>query len=301
LQIKTGSEKVAGDWIKIKIGLETSPEVIAMSDELELSEVWIVGALVKLWCWADQHTEDGNAKGVTKMWVDRYIGIDGFANALINAGWLLVSGKSLTIPNFERHNGKPAKQRAKGNQRVKAHRERNGSSVTQATIPRNGTSVTKSFPEKKREEKKRDNKKSEDGSIDYEILFIELWDSWPEKGRSKHPLSKTEFYEQVKLHGSDVIMKAAANYVARENSQGKYCLSLFKFLADARFMDDPESYGRLRGPAQGKRTPEQEEIHWDILDLHKELRALIKNGEGKSDRAEAMKKVIEELELKLKE
>lgn len=292
---------MAGDWIKMKIGLETSPEVIAMSSELELSEVWIVGALFKLWCWADQHTEDGNAKGVTKMWLDRYIGIDGFADALINAGWLLVSGKQLTIPNFERHNGKPAKQRAKGNLRVKAHRERNGTSVTHSALPRNASAVTKPLPEKRIKENKRNNNKSEDVSIDYESLFSGLWDSWPEKGRSKHPLSKTEFYEQVKLHGSDVIIKAAANYVARENSQGKYCLSLYKFLADARFLDDPESYGRLRGPAQGKRTPEQEEIHWDILDLHKALKALIKKGEGKSDKAEAMKNEIEELELKLKE
>jgi len=138
---------MAGDWIKMQIGLDSSPEVIRMSDMLEISEEQVVGCLFKLWCWADQHTENGNAHGVTYKWIDRHISVTGFAQSLQVVGWLSNADEGVLIPNFDRHNGKTAKHRAKTNRRVSEYRKRNGESVTDR--------AQKALPEKRREEKRR--------------------------------------------------------------------------------------------------------------------------------------------------
>jgi len=111
---------------------------------LDTDEDTIVGKLHKLWSWADQHTTDGNAVGVTEKWIDRYVSVTGFAHSLVNVGWLSVKEDSVCIPNFDIHNGKPAKQRALTGQRVKRKR--------------NAVTVTKALPEKRREEKSKDLK-----------------------------------------------------------------------------------------------------------------------------------------------
>jgi len=284
---------MAGDWIKMQVGLESSPEVIAMSIELDLSEIWVVGALFKLWCWADQHTEDGNAQGVTKNWIDRYIGIDGFTDALINVNWLLVTGKNLTIPNFDRHNGKPAKQRAKGTQRVKEHRKRNGKTVTHTTKPRNGTSVTNPLLEKRREEKSN-NKSAEVPNNN--LLFSELWEMWPEHRRMKKTATLPAFEAQLLAHSFETIKAAAVEYCRRENSRGEFCLSLYKFLADQRFLDNPEAFGPIASNGFNGKTPEQIEWHDERSATHLQLKDLINAGLGTTPRAEAMKSRITDLD-----
>lgn len=47
----------------------------------------------------------------------------GFADALIQVGWLVENDGGLSLPNFERHNGKSSKKRAVTNERVTKIRE----------------------------------------------------------------------------------------------------------------------------------------------------------------------------------
>lgn len=139
---------MAGDWIKMRVDLHDDPSVIAISVALGLDEFAVVGRLHRLWAWADQQTVDGNALGVTGAWLDRYIGVTGFAEAMANAGWLTETDVGLSIPNYDHHNGQTGKQRALSSKRTAKSRAKcNGVG--------NGPSVTGALP---REEKRREEK-----------------------------------------------------------------------------------------------------------------------------------------------
>lgn len=133
---------MAGDWIKMRKDLSTDPAVILIAEATGLDEDSVVGKLHRVWCWADSQLRDGNAASVTKKWIDRYTNVAGFADAMERAGWLEVTEEGIAFPNFDRHNGQPAKARALTSIRVAASRQRNC----------NGASVTETLPEKRREE-----------------------------------------------------------------------------------------------------------------------------------------------------
>jgi hypothetical protein len=134
---------MAGDWIKMRSNLDTSPRVIELAGVLKLPELYVVGLLWKVWSWADTHTLDGNAIRVTDVTLDRLTGVTGFASALRNVGWLEGEDGSISFPRFTEHNGKTAKNRAETAVRVAKHR--NAKPVTSVT--------QKTLPEKRREEK----------------------------------------------------------------------------------------------------------------------------------------------------
>ena len=83
---------MAGDWIKMRVNLAEDPDVIGIAAAVGIDdEDHVVGKLHRLWSWADQHTVDGNAPSVTTNWIDRYLGVAGFADAMVTVGWLTVS------------------------------------------------------------------------------------------------------------------------------------------------------------------------------------------------------------------
>jgi hypothetical protein len=132
---------MAGDWIKMRLDLDTDPTVIGVAHELGTPELWVVGAFWKLWAWADGQTRDGNAPGVTGAWLDRFVQMPGFAAAAVRYGWLTIEKCGLSIPEFTRHCSKSAKARALG--AVRTEKSRNGATVTPAS------------PEKRREENRK--------------------------------------------------------------------------------------------------------------------------------------------------
>lgn len=128
---------MAGDWLQMGVDLPEKPEVWRIAGILQIDPDTVVGKLVKVWRWFDAHTEDGNAAGVTYALVDHLTSVTGFAEAMAHAGWLVQDGYTLTLPNFSRHNGKTAKNRALTAKRVakckgKSNAEGNGASVTTA-------------------------------------------------------------------------------------------------------------------------------------------------------------------------
>jgi hypothetical protein len=143
---------MAGDWIKVQTCTPDKPEVHMIADYLGIDPDAVTGKLIRIWCWADQQTSDGNAPSVTKSLLDRFAGITGFADALISVGWLEPLDGGFRFPNFDRHNGNSAKTRASGAKRVEKHRKTTNSSVTQMKQKCNAQSVTAALPEKRREE-----------------------------------------------------------------------------------------------------------------------------------------------------
>jgi len=113
---------MAGDWIKFESATPDKPEVWSIAASLSIDPDAVVGKLLRVWGWFDQQTENGNAPSVSKMLLDRLVGVSGFCNSVINAGWMLDDGVSITLPHFDRHNGKTAKNRALTAKRVASHK-----------------------------------------------------------------------------------------------------------------------------------------------------------------------------------
>jgi hypothetical protein len=134
---------MAGDWLKMDTDLPEKPEVWQIAGMVGLEPDHVVGKLLKVWRWFDKHTESGNAAGVTYPLLDSLVGVTGFAEAMVFAGWLVQDGRNLVLPNFDRHNGKTAKNRALTAKRVAQMRN---ADVTLPALPRE---------EKRREEKEQ--------------------------------------------------------------------------------------------------------------------------------------------------
>jgi hypothetical protein len=152
---------LAGDWLKMEHATPDKPEVWQMAGILNINADEVFGKLFRVWRWFDQHTEDGNAIGVSYSLIDRVAGVNGFAEAMTLSGWLHQNGHLLSLPNFTRHNGKTAKNRALTNERVAKHR--------------NASNVTKTVT---REEKRRSNTPPTPLRG-----FGVFWNEWPNNSR----------------------------------------------------------------------------------------------------------------------
>ena len=161
---------MAGDWIKMRVDLRTDPGVIVICEMTDLDEDSVVGKLHRIWSWADtQVSRSGHAVGVTQKWIDRYLGVEGFAIALVKAGWLRADDDGISFPNFDRHMSQTAKERA-----LAARRK-----VTQRSRSCHGASVTKTGPEKRREDINPPKSPLGDFSVD------DLENQWIESVRTK--------------------------------------------------------------------------------------------------------------------
>lgn len=130
---------MAGDWIKMRVDLGDDPAVIQIAASLDISEDEVVGKLHRLWAWADRHTTDGTAPAITAKWVDRYVSMSGFAEAMVDAGWISFSDAGVAFPGFERHNGESAKRRVEATLRQRLSRKNRDDGVTgdaRTPIPR---------------------------------------------------------------------------------------------------------------------------------------------------------------------
>ena len=143
---------MASNWIKLEVITPDKPEIFRLAEILNIDPDAALGKVIRFWVWADQQMIDGNAecnaRGVTKSAIDRITFMVGFADALIQVGWLVETNGVLSLPNFERHNGKSSKKRAVTNERVTKIRELkrkgNAAGVTQTD--------QKALPEEEEEE-----------------------------------------------------------------------------------------------------------------------------------------------------
>ena len=133
-----------------------------MAAELGIDQDAVVGKLLRVWTWADQNTVtcngESNGVTVTSSFLDRLTFCQGFANAMREAGWLSGDDGALRFPNFERHNGKTAKERALSNRRVAKSRSGNAIGNGNVTVDVTVTPLQKPLPEKRREEVKAKDK-----------------------------------------------------------------------------------------------------------------------------------------------
>ena len=185
---------MAGDWIKMTHALRRSPEVVRITSRLKrdnsvtgvppsvLRHVTI-SSLYTLWCIADEHaTEEGFLPGYRLEDIDLEVGVEGFAAAVAEEGWLKAQEDGVYLPNFERHNGNSAKKRI-----LAADRKRHERSVTKMSHVKrdNGHAKKGQKRDQRREEKRREEKRREEKSKKktppYPPAFEAFWSHYVRK------------------------------------------------------------------------------------------------------------------------
>jgi hypothetical protein len=116
---------MAGDWIKFELTTMDKPEVCQIADLADIDPDAVVGKLMRVWGWFDQQTENGNAPSVSKKLLDRMVGVTGFCEHMKSVGWMVEAEGMISLPHFERHNGKTAKNRLLTAKRVANHKSAN--------------------------------------------------------------------------------------------------------------------------------------------------------------------------------
>lgn len=112
-------------WIRIDKGLIESirfkrvvrrlKERNSLRNDDDTSEQLLVtaclGAIARLWAYADSHIAEGNQLDATFDEIDELVGLPGFA-ASLPSDWLIkLDEETVELPNFLEHNGTSAKQR----------------------------------------------------------------------------------------------------------------------------------------------------------------------------------------------
>jgi len=118
---------MAGDWIKMRVDLQTHPKVVRIASALHADRLRVIGGLHAVWSLFDAHSEDGELVGYTADALDELVGWRGFAAALEDVGWIEITQKSLFLPRFCTHNGTSAKRRAQEADRKKSVRKMSAS------------------------------------------------------------------------------------------------------------------------------------------------------------------------------
>lgn len=137
-------------WIKIDTILFEKDSVLLLCSETGLDAFEVAGRLVKLWCWADEHTEDGNLEGLGRKEIDFLLKHEGFTESLEKVGWLKGKDCKYHIPGFDDHHSQSAKSRALTAKRVANYRQRNAKSNGSVTTP-----LAREDKSKIREDKKK--------------------------------------------------------------------------------------------------------------------------------------------------
>ncbi|MGR4042876.1 DnaT-like ssDNA-binding domain-containing protein [Pseudomonas sp. 910_21] len=119
---------MAGDWIKFELTTLDKPEVCQIADLADVDPDAVVGKLMRVWGWFDQQTQDGNAPSVSKKLLDRLVGVAGFCDHMKSVNWMIEEDGVISLPHFERHNGKTAKNRLLTAKRAANHKARNAKS-----------------------------------------------------------------------------------------------------------------------------------------------------------------------------
>lgn len=198
---------MAGEWIKMRVGLTTNPHVLRIAEHLlECGEYvewaglsWGIGgypplseaeaaderyvalrvtryvavtALLKFWGYANEHAKGDSIDGIRPQDVLEITGVPGFAAALEFAGWVKfdrIHGGA-TLPNFDEHNTGARERTSAGAERQKRYRERKKTTV--------GSDVTRDVTVTEREEKRREEKRYTSVKTD---LFDRFYAEYPRK------------------------------------------------------------------------------------------------------------------------
>ncbi|WP_346399944.1 Pyocin large subunit-like protein [Pseudomonas syringae] len=168
---------MAGDWIKMRIDLQTHPKVFRMVSALKADRLRVIGGLHVAWSIFDTHSADGVLHGYDCGAMDAVIGWPGFTEAMIAVQWASIDDAgSLVMPRFDEHNGTSAKRRANDSERKRTARK---------TDSVRNLSASDADSLRTREEKRREENIDQDQKLSSQAqsddLFPKFWKLYPNK------------------------------------------------------------------------------------------------------------------------
>lgn len=101
----------AGMWIRWERGLPGKPEIGIVARSMGVTRLHAAGACMEVWSWAEDQTSDGFVP-VSLEEISEILRMPGVAEAMKAASWLIEVPGGVMFPNWDRHNGEPAKRRA---------------------------------------------------------------------------------------------------------------------------------------------------------------------------------------------
>lgn len=121
-------------YLKIGPELPSKEEVASIAASTGLDTPGVIGRLYLMWTHFNTVTRDGVlvtadvTADVTRL--DAIVTRDGFCEAMVKAGWMVLESNKISLPNFTRHQGRTAKQRDADRDRQRRKREKDRSRVT---------------------------------------------------------------------------------------------------------------------------------------------------------------------------
>ena len=103
---------MAGFFIEWEKGLVRKPEILQIARILGCTPQHAAACCMMVWEWTEDVTVNGIIPGLTAADVSLAACVEGIGEAMLRAGWLVETGDAVVLPNWERHNGDPAKRRA---------------------------------------------------------------------------------------------------------------------------------------------------------------------------------------------
>lgn len=237
---------MAGDWIPLRTDLHEDPAVVGIAVLTGLDEFSVVGRLVRIWSTSSAQTSDGSLPFYTAATIDKIAQHEGFAPAMVEAGWLSFNDAGAVIPNFDRWLSKGAKRRILDCRRKRL-------SVLKAEKMR--TTVQESREEKKNPPTPRGEATDR---------FEEFWKAYPRK--TAKSAAKRAW---VRLRVSDELLKSMLSAIAQQRlseqwskNGGQFIPHPATWLNGGRWQDDLAALnaGKTAIKPPGERvTPGKEE------------------------------------------
>lgn len=119
------------EWIKYEKITADKPEVYQMAEILRIDTHGVVGRLLIVWSWFDDYTEDGTASDTMIRALDAKTR-KGFCHAMSAVGWMRIEGGTISVCNYDKHNGASAKKRA--GDRKRKQKSRGASSFCHSNV-----------------------------------------------------------------------------------------------------------------------------------------------------------------------
>lgn len=142
-------------WIKFEKELATgAPKVLRIASRLRnagvtpesLYTLATLGALTRLWSFADTHIREDNTLSCSLTEINEVIGIANFCD-LLPPEWLQVlDSDRVHLPDFLEHNGIKARTRALGAERQKRFRQAHNDNVTPESLKSNANVTPGALP-----------------------------------------------------------------------------------------------------------------------------------------------------------
>jgi len=198
---------------------------------------------MSVWCLFDAHSVDGLLEGYSAELIDDHLRWNGFAQAMMDVGWLApsVDGSSLSLPDFDTHNGQSAKRRAQDADRKREDRKTSASEADKM----------RTREEKRREEEIPPKAPKRDG-------FDRFWAAWPShKRKAAKPQCETKWESRGCEAIADAVIASVEAFKRSDDWRkegGKYIPAPLTWLNQSRWetpvVDDP-SPPTIPGPASG--------------------------------------------------